>query len=99
MLGAQFCFTSRSWPRPPGQCSLELERLPLKVLVTGGAGFIGSHTTKVLLERGYNVRLLDVLKPPVHPSSAPPAWLSREAELMIGDTRDRETMRRSLRGV
>ena len=48
-----------------------------KVLVTGGAGFIGSHTVDLLLERGYDVRILDNLQARVHPRGKPP-WVPRE---------------------
>ena len=42
-----------------------------RVLVTGGAGFIGSHTCDLLLERGYEVRVLDCLQSRVHPNGKP----------------------------
>ena len=71
-----------------------------RVLITGGAGFIGSHVADVLLARGYAVRVLDNLTPQVHGASAQrPDYLDRDAELMIGDVRDAETVARSLRGV
>lgn len=38
----------------------------MKILITGGAGFIGSHTADLLLEKGHDVRILDGLLPPVH---------------------------------
>src|ERR1700712_5004649 len=57
-----------------------------RVLITGGAGFIGSHAADALLAAGYNVRVLDNLTPQVHgPSRRAPDYLDREAELMIGD--------------
>jgi dTDP-L-rhamnose 4-epimerase len=67
-------------------------------LVTGGAGFIGSHTVDALLKRGYDVRVLDALLPPVHDGSVP-AYVPKEVEFIRGDVRDRETMRRALDGV
>ncbi|MBW2059715.1 MAG: SDR family NAD(P)-dependent oxidoreductase [Deltaproteobacteria bacterium] len=70
----------------------------MKALVTGGAGFIGSHTADALLERGYEVRILDSLQAAVHPKGKPP-WLPKEAEFIQGDVRDRETLARALRGV
>ena len=70
-----------------------------RVLVTGGAGFIGSHVTERLLEAGYTVRILDNLSPQVHPNSTRPQYLPREAELVVGDICDRETVERCLKGV
>jgi dTDP-L-rhamnose 4-epimerase len=68
------------------------------VLVTGGAGFIGSHLVDALLERGERVRVLDNLDALAHPSGRP-GHLDPEAELVEGDLRDRETVERSLDGV
>jgi dTDP-L-rhamnose 4-epimerase len=67
-------------------------------LVTGGAGFIGSHTVDALLARGFDVRVLDLLKPPVHDGSVP-AYLPREVDFVRGDVADSATLARALRGV
>lgn len=69
-----------------------------KVLVTGGAGFIGSHTVDLLLARGYDVRILDNLQPRVHPRGKPD-YLPKEAEFMQGDVSDRGDLARALTGV
>jgi dTDP-L-rhamnose 4-epimerase len=71
-----------------------------KVLITGGAGFIGSHVANELLSRGYRVRALDILSPQVHGASrARPVYLNREVELQIGDIRDRAALARALEGA
>src|SRR5690606_31537086 len=70
-----------------------------KVLVTGGAGFVGSHLVDALLGLGASVRILDSLDPQVHPDGGPPAWLSRDAELRVGDVRDDRALADALRGV
>jgi dTDP-L-rhamnose 4-epimerase len=71
-----------------------------RVLITGGAGFIGSHTSDVLLEAGYRVRVLDNLTAQVHGRSRqPPAYLNPAAELMVGDVTDPAATDRALRGV
>ena len=71
----------------------------MRVLVTGGAGFIGSHTVDLLLARGHSVRILDALLPPVHRDGQPPAYLPAEAEFMRGDVRDRAAWERALAGM
>ena len=70
------------------------------VLITGGAGFIGSHLADELLAHGYRVRALDSLTPQVHGESRRrPAYLSPDVELQVGDVRDRAAVRRALEGV
>ena len=69
-----------------------------QVLVTGGAGFIGSHTCDLLLANEFNVRVLDSLQPRVHPGGLP-RYLHRQVEFYQGDVRDRRTLERALDGV
>ena len=71
-----------------------------RVLVTGGAGFIGSHMVDLLLERGYEVRVFDNLEPQVHGQiSEPPAYFNRNAEFIRGDVLDRDALTKALDGV
>src|SRR3954468_3369797 len=71
-----------------------------RVLITGGAGFIGSHLADELLRSGYRVRALDNLSPQVHGQHMKrPAYLDDEVELVVGDVRDRDAIRRALDGV
>jgi dTDP-L-rhamnose 4-epimerase len=69
------------------------------ILITGGAGFIGSHLADELLAQGHRVRALDVLSPQVHPNRSRPDYLSSEVELQIGDVRDPATVVRALHGI
>jgi len=70
----------------------------MRVLITGGAGFIGSHTVDLLLEKGYEVRILDSLQPRVHPRGKP-AWVPREAEFIQGDVASRADLGPAMQGV
>jgi dTDP-L-rhamnose 4-epimerase len=68
-----------------------------RVLVTGGAGFIGSHVVDELLARAIEVRVLDMLHAGAH--AGPPPYLRPDAEYVFGDIRDPELVERCLRGV
>ncbi len=74
-----------------------------KILVTGGAGFIGSHLVDGLLDAGHQVRILDNLEPQVHGSlrenGKKPDYLNPEAEFILGDIRDTNTVEKALEGI
>lgn len=70
------------------------------ILITGGAGFIGSHVADELLARGYRVRAVDNLSSQVHGSERKrPSYLSSEVELLLGDVRNTGFIRRALIGI
>ncbi len=73
-------------------------RQPKQILITGGAGFVGSHLADGLLAAGHKVRVLDDLTPQVHPQG-PPDYLSPQVELIVGDVRDPNRLREVLEGV
>jgi dTDP-L-rhamnose 4-epimerase len=71
-----------------------------QILITGGAGFIGSHLANELLHYGYRVRVLDNLCPQVHgPEQKRPSYLNPDVELQIGDVRNAAVVERALQGV
>src|SRR5215204_3951393 len=70
------------------------------ILITGGAGFIGSHLTDELLKHGYNIRMLDNLSEQVHGAGpGRPAYLSSEAEFFQADIRDSKAVAEALKGI
>ncbi|MFQ5990061.1 MAG: NAD-dependent epimerase/dehydratase family protein [Candidatus Methylomirabilales bacterium] len=72
----------------------------MKILVTGGAGFVGSHLVDALVERGLDVRVLDNLEPLVHGHGQKrPDHLNTHAEFLPGDIRDRDVVQRAVDGV
>ncbi len=70
----------------------------MKVLVTGGAGFIGSHIADLLLASGYHVRILDNLQKPTH-LMGKPNYLPEGIEFIEGEVTDASTMKQALKGV
>jgi dTDP-L-rhamnose 4-epimerase len=70
----------------------------MHVLITGGAGFIGSHTADALIEKGHDVRLLDNLLPTVHPKGIP-TYLHPKAEFIRGDVCHADTLRSALTDI
>ena len=71
---------------------------PPSVLVTGGAGLIGSHIVNAALAAGWAVRILDNLQPQTH-RHGKPNWVPRDAEFIRGDVRHRRTWERALDGI
>jgi dTDP-L-rhamnose 4-epimerase len=69
----------------------------MQVLVTGGAGFIGSFLVDRLLTTGHQVRLLDNLDLQVHHGR--PSYLSPKAEFLVGDVRNRQDCTKALEGI
>ncbi len=69
-----------------------------QILITGGAGFVGSHLADGLLKAGHHVRILDDLTPQVHQAGLPD-YLSRNVELIVGDVRDPSRLTEALRNV
>jgi len=70
----------------------------MKVLVTGGGGFIGSHTVDLLLDGGYDVRILDNFEEQVHGKTRPD-YLNSKAELMNGSITDKLSWVKALNGI
>jgi dTDP-L-rhamnose 4-epimerase len=73
--------------------------LPETVLITGGAGFIGSHLADQLLRAGHRVRALDSLVEQVHGDAQRPEYLDEGIELVPGEVRNAEVVRGALEGV
>jgi dTDP-L-rhamnose 4-epimerase len=71
-----------------------------RILITGGAGFIGSHLADELIEKGYEVRALDNLSEQVHgPNATRPEYLNPQVELIVGDVRDKRIVVEALQDV
>ena len=70
----------------------------MRILVTGGAGFIGSHTVDALINGGHDVRILDNLQKPVHLKGKPP-WIPKDAEFILGDVRSKTDWEKALEGI
>ncbi|MDB6033940.1 MAG: nucleoside-diphosphate-sugar epimerase [Verrucomicrobiales bacterium] len=85
----------RHWTTKP-----RAKEMRKNILITGGAGFIGSHLADELLSHEYEVRVLDNLSEQVHGSNCKrPAYLDSEVEMISGDVRNPDIVRRALQGV
>src|SRR5262249_12756483 len=69
-----------------------------RILITGGAGFVGSHIADALLAKGQEVVVFDSLSPQVHAAGLPD-YLSPHVEFIDGDMRDLEAVRKAVQGV
>ena len=71
-----------------------------RVLVTGGAGFIGSHLVDELVEHGHEVVAFDNLDPAAHPQPAKwPPHVNAKCKYILGDVRDKDALRQAMEGV
>ncbi len=66
------------------------------ILVTGGAGFIGSFLVDQLVEEGHKITILDNLDHQIHPNGEPPAYMNAQAQLLRGDVTDRPVCEQAL---
>ncbi len=69
----------------------------MKILVTGGAGFVGSHLADRLVEEGHDVRIYDNLEPQVHAGTPP--YLNKSAEFIRADVRDSNALKNAIRDI
>jgi dTDP-L-rhamnose 4-epimerase len=70
----------------------------MKILVTGGAGFIGSHTVDLLIEKGHDVRILDNLEPQVHVDKKP-NYINEKADFVKADITNINTWKSALQDI
>ncbi len=70
----------------------------MKVLITGGAGFIGSHTADRLLELGYEVKIMDSFEIPVHPKGNPPSYLDPRIQRAHGSVTCKDWLLSAMKG-
>ena len=87
------------WRIPCGQKTNYIH-MKENVLITGGAGFIGSHLTDRLISQGYSVKILDNLNEQIHgKGKRAPDYLNSNAELIVGDIRDKDAVKLALENV
>ena len=75
-----------------------LKSNPKHILVTGGAGFIGSYVVDELIQHGYNVRVLDNLSASINEGKLP-QWFNKKAKFVKGDVREKKDWAKALEGI
>src|SRR5437016_4548824 len=97
---AEICSAKEAECRAQSQRDSDRSQIGMakNILITGGAGFVGSHLVDALLAAGHNVRILDNLVPQVHGDQLP-GYLPAEAELIRGDMQDAGAVYGALQGV
>jgi dTDP-L-rhamnose 4-epimerase len=71
----------------------------MNILITGGAGFIGSHLAKRLVKENHTIRILDNFSPQIHATHQLPEELKDKVELIKADIRDREALKTALADI
>src|SRR5207245_6242584 len=87
---------TRHLPTPASEAGLGATVKAKRVLITGGAGFVGSHTADALLEAGHEVRIFDSLTSQVHEAGLF-SYVPKGAEFILGDVRNRDQLRKAVR--
>ena len=64
----------------------------MKILITGGAGFIGSHLTDRFISEGFSVSVFDNLDPQIHPARKKPSYLNKRAKFIFGDVTNKKNL-------
>jgi len=70
----------------------------MRILVTGGCGFVGSHLVDRLVTDGHDVRVYDVLEPQVHGKNKP-AYLNKDAQYIYADIRNKDKLKKAMKDV
>ena len=69
-----------------------------RILITGGAGFIGSHLADKLIQNGHQVSVFDNLEPQIHNNrKEPPDYLSKDVDFIFNDVRDQKALKQAIR--
>ena len=70
-----------------------------KILITGGAGFIGSHTADYFINKGFEVNVIDNLSESIHLQNKKPSYLNKKVKYFFGDLRDKNIIQKAIKDV